>query len=69
MTFRSLTPPKYVAALGEKKAVVDLEDRLDHFLKWLWDNHEVALVFLPGMDNPAIGAKNEQGLIRDYVNG
>ena len=34
-SFRSFTPPKYMAHKMEEEKILFLEDRLIHFVKWL----------------------------------
>jgi len=62
--FRSLTPPKYAAALGDRQAKVLLEERLAHFISWL-NEREIWLV--TGMDN-ALRPNEIEKAIEEYVN-
>lgn len=59
------TPPKYVKAQQERDAVLLLEKRLEHFLQWLREMHDIGLCHQDaGMPVPL---EHESQLIKQYV--
>lgn len=67
-TFRTLTPPKYAEALADRKAQVDLEERLGHFVRWL-KAKDVGLHCYPVSDDAyPLMDYQVQNLIQEYVN-
>lgn len=69
MTFRYLTPPKYANELDSKnrrKVMFQfLEDRLNHFCKWLQDRQ----IEVYTKDGTLVTPRMWVNLVEEYVNG
>lgn len=66
MSFRSLTPPKFVGALKDRDKALELEERLTEFVTWL--NENGVSLFVPAEGELASSTYVHE-LIEEYVNG